>query len=130
MRTVLDRYNSLFNNQQYRTIGDHLAADLNVQRNVQIVSDALNMVTNAALGLCGHPSYTDSWLKLAAFCGTNTVTPPTIDLIHTYLLMFQQAYDNRADDFMLTANALLKTNAALDLLKEGVVCTRISGGKK
>lgn len=120
MKTALDRYNSLFDNQQYRAIGDHLAADLNVQRDAQIVSDALNVVTDAALGLCDHPSYTDSWLKLAAFCGTTTVTPQTIDMIHTYLLIFQQAHDTRADDFMLTAKALLKSNAALDLLKEGV----------
>jgi hypothetical protein len=117
---ALNRYNRLFNNGQYTAIAAMLAADLRTSRDNQGTADAVNLVTDAALMLCAHPHYELAWLKLATFCGQNAVTLPTIDAIHTYLLLFQQVMDTRADDFEATAKALLKSYESLDTLWAGV----------
>jgi len=70
--------------------------------------------------LVEHPHYTDAWLKLATFCGHNAVTIPTIDAIYTYLLIFQQPQDTRADDFESTAKAPLKAYETTDTLRAAV----------
>jgi len=119
---ALNRYNRLFNNGQYTAIAAMLAADLRTSRDSQRTADAVNLVTDAALMLCAHPHYELAWLKLATFCGQNAVTIPTIDAIHTYLLLFQQVMDTRADDFEATAKALLKSYESLDTLRAGVSC--------
>lgn len=114
---ALDRYNKLFNNLQYQAIAEHLAVDLGVGRESIRVSDAMNCLTDTALSLCQPSHYTDDWVKLATFCGQNTISIPTIDLIYRYFLIYQQAPDTRADDFELTAKALLKAHEALDCLQ-------------
>ena len=119
---ALARYNRLFDNRQYSAIAVLLAADLRVDRDSQRVSDAMNLVTNAALSLVNHPHYADAWLRLATFCGQNAVTIPTIDAIYTYLLIYQQTGDTRANDFELTAKGLLKAYEASDPLKAAVSC--------
>jgi hypothetical protein len=119
---ALNRYNRLFDNQQYSALADRLAADLRAYRESSRVSDPLNLVTDAALMLAGHPHYTDAWLRLAVFCGQNAVSIPTIDAIYTYLLAFQQPGDTRADDFECTAKALLKAYEATDTLRAAVSC--------
>lgn len=120
--TALNRYNRLFDNQQYSAIADRLVIDLRAPRDSLRVSDVMNEVTNMALSLNGHSHYTDAWLKLATFCGQNAVSIPTIDAIYTYLLIYQQPGDNRAEEFELTAKALLKAYAASDMLKAAVSC--------
>lgn len=119
---ALDRYNKLFNNQKYHAVAERLAADLRQDRESIRVSDAMNCLTDTALSLCKHSHYTDAWIKLATFCGQNAVSIPTIDLIHHYLLIYQQVSDTRADDFELTAKALLKANEGLDALRASVSC--------
>jgi len=99
----LNRYNRLFDNGQYTAIAMMFAADLRCDRESSRVADAMNLVTDTALALCQHPHYEQAWLKLATFCGQNAVTIPTIDAIYTYLLIFQQVKDTRADDFEGTA---------------------------
>ncbi len=121
-QTALDRYNRLFDNAQYSAIADRLATDLRVERDAVRVSDAANLVTDAALSLCQHPHYTDAWLKLATFCGQNAIAIPTIDAIYTYLLIFQGPGDVRAEDFEMTAKALLKSYEAGDTLRAAVSC--------
>jgi hypothetical protein len=69
-----------------------------------------------------HPHYELAWLKLATFCGQNAITIPTIDAIYTYLLLFQQVKDTRADDFEGTAKALLKAYETTDTLRAAVSC--------
>lgn len=96
---ALNRYNRFFNNGQYTAIAALLAADLRTSRDSERTADAVNLVTDTALALCQHPHYELAWLKLATFCGQNAVTIPTIDAIYTYLLIFQQPKDTRADDF-------------------------------
>lgn len=120
---ALKRYNSLFDNQQYSAIAEHIAADLGVPRDSVRVSDCMNVITDTALSLCQHSHYVDAWLKLATFCGQNAVSIPTIDAIYNYLLIYQQSGDNRAEDFELTAKSLLKSYEALDALKAAVSCT-------
>ena len=119
---ALERYNRLFDNQKYTAIGEHLARDLRADRESQWVSDAMNRVTDTALLLAGHPHYADAWLKLATFCGQNAVTIPSIDAIYTYLLIFQQSGDTRAEDFECTAKALLKAYETTDTLRAAVSC--------
>ncbi len=121
-QTALDHYNRLFDNAQYSAIADRLATDLRVERDAVRVSDAMNLVTDAALSLCQHPHYTDAWLKLATFCGQNAITIPTIDAIYTYLLVFQGPGDTRAEDFEMTAKALLKSYETGDTLRAAVSC--------
>ena len=70
-----------------------------------------------------HPHYADAWLKLATFCGQNGIRIATIDCIYSYLLTYQQPGDNTADDFQLTAKALLKAYELSDPLKVAVSCT-------
>jgi hypothetical protein len=119
---ALNRYNRLFDNGQYSAIAGLFAADFRSDRESNRVADAMNLVTDTALALCQHPHYEQAWLKLAAFCGRNAVTIPTIDAIYTYLLLFQQAKDTRADDFEGTAKALLKAYETTDTLRAAVSC--------
>jgi hypothetical protein len=98
------------------------AADLRSDREGSRVADAMNLVTDTALALCQHPHYELAWLKLSTFCGQNAVTIPTIDAIYTYLLIFQQVKDTRADDFEGTAKALLKAYETTDTLRAAVSC--------
>jgi hypothetical protein len=62
------------------------------------------------------------FINLAIFCGQNAVTVPTIDAIYTYLLIFQQVKDTRADDFERTAKALLMAYKATNTLRAAVSC--------
>jgi hypothetical protein len=119
---ALNRYNRLFDNGQYSAIAMMFAADLRSDRESSRVADAMNLVTDTALALCQHPHYEGAWLKLATFCGQNAVTIPTIDAIYTYLLIFQQVQDTRADDFEGTAKALLKAYETTDTLRAAVSC--------
>lgn len=119
---ALKRYNSLFDNQQYSAIAERIALDLRVPRDSMRVSDCMNEITNVALSLCNHSHYADAWLRLATFCGQNAISIPTIDAIYNYLLIYQQMGDTRAEDFELTAKALLKSYEALDTLKAAVSC--------
>jgi hypothetical protein len=119
---ALNRYNRLFDNGQYTAIAALLATDLRTERESIRVSDAMNLITDIALSLNGHPHYELAWLKLATFCGQNAVTIPTIDAIYTYLLIFQQVKDTRADDFEGTAKVLLKTYETTDTLRAAVSC--------
>lgn len=120
--TALKRYNSLFDNRQYSGIAERIAADLRVPRDSVRAADCMNLVTDCALSLVNHPHYADAWIRLATFCGQNAISIPTIDAIYTYLLIYQQPSDNRAEDFALTAKALLKSYEALDSLKAAVSC--------
>jgi hypothetical protein len=119
---ALNRYNRVFDNGQYTGIAERLAADLRADRNSVRVADAMNLVTDTALSLCQHPHYELAWLKLATFCGQNGISIPTIDAIYTYLLIFQQVRDTRADDFEATAKALLKAYETADTLRAAVSC--------
>ncbi len=103
---ALKRYNSLFDNVQYQIVTQTIADDLNVERESITASDAANLITDAALGLSGHPSYAESCHTLAVFCGRNRIQPQTIDMIYNYLVVFQQAGDTRAEDFEAVAKAL------------------------
>lgn len=119
---ALNRYNRLFDNGQYTSIAVLFAADLRSDSESSRVADAMNLVTDTALALCQHPHYELAWLKLATFCGQNAITIPTIDAIYTYLLIFQQVKDTRADDFEGTAKGLLKAYESLDTLRAAVSC--------
>ena len=50
------------------------------------------------------------------------MTIATIDAIYTYLLIYQQTADTRADDFEATAKALLKAYESNDTLRTAVSC--------
>ena len=119
---ALNRYNRLFDNGQYTAIAVMFAADFRADRDSVHVADAMNLVTDTALSLCSHPHYEMAWLKLAIFCGQNAIPISTIDAIYTYLLIFQQMKDTRADDFEGTAKALLKAYETTDTLRAAVSC--------
>jgi hypothetical protein len=119
---ALAHYNCLFDNRKYQAVAARLAADLRVDRASVRAADGMNLITNTALNLVNHPHYTDAWLRLATFYGQNGVSIATIDLTYRYLQIFQQRKDTRADDFMFTAKALLKSYAASDPLKGAVSC--------
>ena len=119
---ALNRYNRLFDNGQYTAIAVMFAADFRADRDSVRVADAMNLVTDTALSLCRHPHYEMAWLKLAIFCGQNAIPISTIDAIYTYLLIFQQMKDTRADDFEGTAKALLKAYETTDTLRAAVSC--------
>jgi hypothetical protein len=120
--TALNRYNSLFDNHQYRAIADLIANDLQTERESTRVSDVMNLITDMALSLNGHPQHALAWLNLASVCGQNTISVATVDAISAYLLIYQQMGDTRTEDFELTAKALLKSYEALDTLNTAVSC--------
>lgn len=119
---ALNRYNRLFDNEQYTAIATMLAADLRINRDSERTANAMNLITDTALSLCQHPHYELAWLKLATFCGQNAISISTIDAIYTYLLLYQQAKDHRADDFEATAKALLKAYETTYTLCAAVSC--------
>lgn len=114
---ALNRYNRLFDNGQYTALAARLAHDLRADRESVQLSDAMDLVTDTALSLCQHPHYEQAWLKLATFCGQNVISIPTIDAIYTYLLIFRQVKDTRADDFESTAKALSKAYETAETLR-------------
>lgn len=115
-QAAMKHYHSHFNNKAYQAIGLHLAHDLRAERESLRVSEAMNLLTDAALSVCGHPDYPESCLKLAIFCGQNSVSVTTIDRMTNYLRRFQIKYDTRLEDFEATANALLRGYAGFDAL--------------
>ena len=119
---AIERYNRLFDNARYQAIADSLAADLRVPRDAARVADCMNAITDTALSLSGHSHYADAWVRLATFCGQNSVSIATIDAIYSYLLRFRQPGDTRADDFELTAKGILKSYEAMDALRAAVSC--------
>ena len=121
---ALQRYNSLFDNTRYQAVAYDLALDLDTNRDDLRVSDPMNLLTDACLALCGHPHppYAEAWVKLAAFCGQNSVGAATIALMQQHMQVFAQVYDTRPDDFGLTAHALLKSYAASDPLQTALSC--------
>ncbi len=119
---ALNYYNRLFNNEKYTAIAVMLAADLRVDSDSVRLADTMNLITDTALSLCQHPHYKQSWLKLATFCGQNAITIATIDTIYTYLLIYRQAADTRADDFEGTTKALLRSYETNDTLRTAVSC--------
>ncbi len=122
-RHAFSRYHALYNNEQYQILAHQIATDLKTTRESIQVSDILTGVSDFALSLCNHSVYIDVWLKLAIICGQNTLSTPTIDMMATYLQIFQQIGDTRVDDFQLTAKALLKTYQSDDSTKEAIACT-------
>jgi hypothetical protein len=122
LQTALERYNRLFDNAQYNTIAALFATDLRADRDSSRVSDVLNLLIDACLGLCGSSTHADAPRLLAVFCGQNDMTIATIDAIHHYLLTFVQPHDTRADDFECAAKALLKSYAAKDNLSASASC--------
>jgi hypothetical protein len=118
--TALKRYNSLFDNAQYQRVTQAIADDLNVERASVIASDAANLITDAALGLSGHPSYTEACHTLAIFCGRNSIRLTTIATIYDYLVIFQQVGDTHADDFEAVAKALHYLQSIKSLLPVAV----------
>ncbi|MCA0455391.1 MAG: hypothetical protein LCI00_15545 [Chloroflexi bacterium] len=117
---ALNRYNRLFDNEQYMTISMMFAADLRADHDSSHVADVMNLITDMALSLSGHSHYEMAWLKLATFCGQNAVKPATIDAVYTYLLLFQQIGDTSVEDFEGTSKALLKTYETTDTLRAAV----------
>ena len=115
-QTALQHYNTNFNNKAYQAIASHLAQDLRAERESLRVSDAMNLLSDTAFQVCGHPHYTDASLKLAIFCGQNNVSIVTIDLMADYLRRFQIKPDNVIEDFEATAKALLRGYASFDSL--------------
>lgn len=122
LHSALERYNLLFDGVQYNAIAALVAADLRAERDSLRVSDVLNLVIDACLGLCGSPTHADAPRLLAVFCGQNDVSIATIDTVHRYLLTFEQPPDTYADDFECTAKALLKGYAARDGLSAAADC--------
>lgn len=116
LTAALERYNRLFDNQHYHQIAALLTADLHTERDAPQVTDALNWLIDACLGLCGSSAHENAPRLLAVFCGQNDITFSTVDAIYRYLLIFQQSHDTRADDFESTAKALLRAYAAQDAL--------------
>lgn len=110
------RYHSLYDNDQYRTVNQLVAEELAIKQDSEVASDVANLITDAALGLCGHDAFTGACNQLALFCGSNNVSPVVIEAIYRYLLVFQQAKDRRADDF----EALAKTLFYLQTITQSV----------
>ena len=120
-QSALKHYNTHFNNKAYQAIGTHLAQDLRADRESLRVSDVMNMLSDVAFQISGHPHYTHASLKLAIFCGQNNVSIVTIDLMADYLRRFQMKPDNVIEDFQATAKALLRGYVSFDGLHSAAI---------
>ncbi len=110
------RYHSLYDNNQYQTVTQLVAEELTRKHESEAAADVGNLITDAALGLCGHATFATACHRLALFCVANGVSPVAIEAIYRYLLVFQQAKDRRADDF----EALAKTLYYLQTITEAL----------
>lgn len=115
-----DVYHRCFNNDHYQSAVQALADALSVSVDSASASDAANLITDAALGLCGDTFHRQAWLNLAIFCGQKTVSTTAIDTVYCYLLRFQSPPNTRADDFEMTAKALLNIYAAQANLRTAI----------
>jgi hypothetical protein len=118
-REALARYNARFEAPTYNAVTRGLLTDLNTHRDDERFLSAANLVINTALSLCGHPSYRDDWLTLAAFCAQNT-SLATIDAMHAHLQVFETFPDTRTDDFATIAKALWHLHRAAGPLLQAV----------
>lgn len=120
---AISSYHLSYRNDLYQNLGQQIATDLRVDRESPRVSMILNLVTDSALMLCGHPHYTDAWSQLATACAHNGISIATIDTMHDYLVIFQpQHQDVRPGDFQATAKALLKGYESNDDLRAATAC--------
>lgn len=113
-QSALQHYNIHFDNLKYEAIAAHLSQDLRADRESLRVSDVLNMLSDVAFQISGHPHYTHASLKLAIFCGQNNVSIVTIDLMADYLRRFQIKPDTAIEDFQAAAKALLRGYVSFD----------------
>ena len=113
---VLRHYNSHFDNQKYQAIANQLAQDLRCERESMRFSDTMNLITNAALQISGHPHYEEACLKLAIFCSQNKISVTIIDRIADFLRGFQINSDTIIDNFEATAKAILRSYVGYDTL--------------
>jgi hypothetical protein len=116
IQQALQHYNTHFDNQKYQAIATHLAQDLRSDRETLRVADTMNLLSDVAFQVSGHPHYTNASLKLAIFCGQNNICIVTIDLMADYLRRFQIKPDNVIEDFQATAKGLLRGYASFDTL--------------
>jgi len=119
-KPVMERYHARYDNNEYQAVTQKLADALHVERDSSTASDAANLVTDAALGLCGHPSYTNGWRVLAVLCGQQRIPADVVDALHTYLSLYAQNGDTAVDDFAATVKALTLSYTALDALQSAV----------
>ena len=78
--------------------------------------NALNLLIDACLELCGSSAQAGAWLKLAVFFGQNGVSKYVVEATVIYLRRFAED-DIRTDDFECVANGMLRTYGAQDELQ-------------
>ena len=119
-RAALDRYNSLFDNQRYKGIGEQIANELGLERDDEKVADLMNCVIDTALQMSGHTRYTNAEIKLAYLCAGYNLSVEAVDQIAQYLQIYQLPRDTTAEDFTLTAKALIGAYKLYDPFKRTI----------
>lgn len=118
LRTAaLQRYHDAFDPAQYNAIGELLASNLYTERDDSRVTDGMIALQDACLELCGHTDHAGACHRLAVFCGVNSISFNTVDVMRNYLRRFDDRDDVRVEDFDCTARAMLRAYSGLDDLK-------------
>lgn len=103
---ALDRYHTTYDQAAYQHLQVHLAQQLNRAPEDGLVGQAMNLVTDMALGLCGHANYKSAGQKLIAFGGWHLFDASTIEAISVYLRPFLTEGDSRLADVRYGLQAL------------------------
>ncbi len=121
--TAHARYHEKFVNAIYRALLDQIAAELRVERESEKVAEAANLVIDTALEVCGSQAHAGAHIRLAIYCASHAITPPTTRAIAEYLYRFEPPWESTAIDFEATAKALLSARAARYHLRDAVTLT-------
>jgi hypothetical protein len=114
--TPLDHYHQHFDAELYNTLATLVASNLYTDREDARVVDALNLLIDGCLELCGSSAQSGAWLKLAVICGQNGIIRHVVDAMVRYLRRFSED-DPRIGDFEGTAKGMLCAYSAQDELR-------------
>jgi hypothetical protein len=119
------RYHARYSNQTYARIQRSIIADLYgpadqpawetrlwQRLGEPIPNLLLNLVTDAALEICGAAARNGALIRLATTAATHAVSTASIQAIVEHLARFEESERTHSQDFAATAHALLVTRPA------------------
>ena len=115
-KQALERYHAAYDNAVYTELRHHVIcdtvgpdADVELHAGDTVVVDFMNDLIDTCLECCGSSQHTGAHTLLARLAAWSKLSDETIDVVHAYLLTFQQTGINAADDFVAIAKALTCT---------------------
>ena len=115
---ALARYHTAYDNVIYtyirhQVIADTIGADADFARHADdtAVVDFMNTLIDVCLECCGSDRHSGAHIRLARLASWSKLSQATINTVYQYLLIFQQAGINAAEDFESIAKSLARVYA-------------------